>query len=464
MDDGILSLFIKPWAAAMVFSIETPDFRALLESAPDPYLILDRDFIIIGATDAYLRATMTRREGILGLSVFDVFPDNPDDRQADGAVRYLIHRVEDVTEFIRLKHQGVAQGRPNESVNPPAPDAKIAEAGEPGGGRHGADAHENLRLKEALYRSAIETTSDGFLEGNRDGRIMDVNEALTKLTGYSREELLTMEIAMLDAVESPEQTTEHLKKILERGQDRFETLLRRKDGRTVPVEVSVSFRRDTGLLFGFIRDVTEHKRDAQIIADYVRQLESMMDETLIAVSHMVEKRDPYTAGHERRGAAIARDISREMGYEAQESKRLHYAGLVHDVGKIAIPSDILSKPGTLSPIEYALVKEHANEGYEILKDVRFPFPLAEIIRQHHERIDGSGYPRGLKDGEILPEAKILAVADVVESISSHRPYRPALGLGAAVAELRAQRGVLYDTAVVDAFIGMVTEKGYQISE
>jgi putative nucleotidyltransferase with HDIG domain len=177
---------------------------------------------------------------------------------------------------------------------------------------------------------------------------------------------------------------------------------------------------------------------------------------------MVEMRDPYTSGHERRVGLIAADIAREMGWPEEKCLSLQWIGLVHDIGKIAVPTDILTKPTRLTHSETEMLKEHAERGYEILKDEKFPWPIAEIIREHHEHMDGSGYPHGLKGEEILPEARILAVADVLESMASHRPYRPTLGLDAAVKEIEGHRNTWYDAPVVDAMIRLIREKGYQL--
>ncbi len=210
--------------------------------------------------------------------------------------------------------------------------------------------------------------------------------------------------------------------------------------------------------------ITEQKRNEERIADYVQQLESAMQGTLLAVSNMVEQRDPYTAGHQKRVGMIAAEIAREMGLNEEKCMELQMIGLVHDIGKISVPAEILSKPGRLIPTEYALIKEHVQRGYEILKDVRFRLPISEIIHQHHERMDGSGYPRGLKGEQILPEARILMVADVVEAISSHRPYRASLGMDSALREITEKRGILYDAVVVDAFLNLVNEKGYTLPQ
>jgi putative nucleotidyltransferase with HDIG domain len=178
---------------------------------------------------------------------------------------------------------------------------------------------------------------------------------------------------------------------------------------------------------------------------------------------VVETRDPYTAGHERRVSELATAIAGEMSVEGEELAALRLAGLIHDIGKIAVPSEILSKPGRLSQIELDLIKQHPASGYDILDAIDFGLPVAEIVLQHHERLDGSGYPRALTGESIRPGALILAVADVVEAMSSHRPYRPALGIAAALAEVKEHAGEKYDADVVAACVGLFEEQGFQFS-
>ena len=196
----------------------------------------------------------------------------------------------------------------------------------------------------------------------------------------------------------------------------------------------------------------------------VIQLETAMQSTLQAVANVVEAHDPYTAGHERRVGIISGDIAREMGWSEEKCHTLKFIGLVHDIGKMSIPAEILSKPGRLSKIEFELVKTHAEKGYQILKEVDFSLPIAKIIRQHHERMDGSGYPQGLKGEETLLEARILAVADVLEAMASHRPYRASLGIEAAIKEIESHRGQLFDPEVVDAVLRLFREKEYQLPD
>jgi len=186
-------------------------------------------------------------------------------------------------------------------------------------------------------------------------------------------------------------------------------------------------------------------------------LERALEGTIVAVASTIEVRDPYTAGHQRRVAEIAVAIGRELGLSAHQLKGLRVAGTIHDIGKIGIPAEMLTRPGRLSPLEFDIIKGHAADGAEILSGVEFPWPVADMVRHHHERMDGSGYPDGLKGDEILFEARILAVADVVEAIASDRPYRAALGLDAAMAEITAKRGTLFDERVVDACRKLVDE-------
>lgn len=188
----------------------------------------------------------------------------------------------------------------------------------------------------------------------------------------------------------------------------------------------------------------------QVVQKRTAKLQETLDGIIQVVAHTVESRDPYTAGHQRRVAELARKISKVMGCPLDQEKGIHTVGLIHDLGKISIPAEILSKPTILTDIEYSLMKTHPQTGYDILKEIDFPWPVAEIIYQHHERIDGKGYPRGLKGEEILLEARIIAVSDVVEAMASHRPYRPALGISAGLDEIIKNKGKQYSSDVVDA--------------
>jgi HD-GYP domain-containing protein (c-di-GMP phosphodiesterase class II) len=215
-------------------------------------------------------------------------------------------------------------------------------------------------------------------------------------------------------------------------------------------------------LLGTFRDITERKRAEGKLKETLESLRKAVGATIQVLVSAVEMRDPYTAGHQHRSADLARAIATEMGLPQDKIDGIRMVGSIHDIGKLSIPAEILSKPTKLTDLEFSLIKEHSRIGYEMLKDVESSWPLAQIVYQHHERMDGSGYPRNLKGDEILMEARIMAVADVVEAMASHRPYRPALGLDTALAEIQKNRGTLYDKAVVDTCLKLFREKGFQL--
>jgi PAS domain S-box-containing protein/putative nucleotidyltransferase with HDIG domain len=238
-----------------------------------------------------------------------------------------------------------------------------------------------------------------------------------------------------------------------------------KDGRTLWVSMTLTPRMDenrkiTGIV-GIGEDITERKRAQDEVSNSLKKLRRSLDGTIRVMIHMVETRDPYTAGHQRRVANLAFEIAREMGLPEERIDGLHMAALIHDIGKISVPAELLNRPGWLTDMQYGMIKTHPQVGYDILKDIEFPWPIADMIIQHHERLDGSGYPSGLKGDEIILEARILAVADVVEAIASHRPYRAALGLDKAFEEISGNKGKLYDPRVVNACKRLFNKRGFR---
>lgn len=329
-------------------------------------------------------------------------------------------------------------------------------------------AKQKIEKSEAKFRELFENSPTGMIAVDpKSFRFMQANLNAQKMYGYSEEELRSMTIAELTYPEDVEESKKYNERLANGLVDKHFVKKRylRKDGSHFWVQLSISTLRGPDgkaeLFIGSFIDITELESSEIKIAAYVKELEDAMQGTLQAVSKMVEQRDPYTSGHEQRVGIIAEDIAREMGWPEKKCKELQMIGLVHDIGKIGIPAEILSKPSRLSDLEYKMIQTHVERGYDILKDVKFPMPLAEIIFQHHERMNGSGYPRGLKEQDILPEARILAVADVLESMASHRPYRSALGVEAAIKEIESHRGTLYCPDVVDALLRLIRDKGYQ---
>jgi HD-GYP domain-containing protein (c-di-GMP phosphodiesterase class II) len=211
------------------------------------------------------------------------------------------------------------------------------------------------------------------------------------------------------------------------------------------------------------QEIVDHKRAEKELQQVLESLKKSVGATIQVMVAAIEVRDPYTAGHQLRSANLACAIAIEMGLSQDKIDGIMMAGIIHDIGKLSIPAEILSKPTKLTTLEFSLIKEHAQSGYEMLKDVESPWPLAQIVKQHHERMNGSGYPRNLKGDEILLEARILAVSDVVESMASHRPYRPSLGIEAALEEIEKNKGIIYDEAVADACLRLFRDKKYQLS-
>ena len=329
---------------------------------------------------------------------------------------------------------------------------------------------------KAILEAALTNMSDALFISDTKGNFIHYNDAFGTFHRFRNKEecartvdeypeffevyLITGELVPVD--------NWPVKKALrgETGTEIQLRLLRKDSGETWFASYNYApIRNKEGLIVGSVvtaRDISESKLTEEKIKGYVNQLENAMHSTLQAIAKVVEAHDPYTAGHEWRVGVLARDIAQEMGWSKEKSDTLHLIGLVHDIGKMSIPSEILSKPSKLSAIEFELIKTHAEHGYEILKDVKFPLPIAEIIREHHERMDGSSYPRGLKGEDILIEARIIAVADVLEAMASHRPYRPALGIKKALEEIEKSREQQYDPEVVDAVLRLFREKSYEL--
>ncbi len=205
----------------------------------------------------------------------------------------------------------------------------------------------------------------------------------------------------------------------------------------------------------------ERKKSEEEIKNSYQKLQKTLKSTIDALASIVEIRDPYTSGHQKKVTTLSIAIAEELGLSNDKIEAISTAAIIHDIGKINIPPSILARPGKISDLEYTMIKTHPQLGYEMIKGIEFPWPIADIILQHHERLNSSGYPNGLKDKDILLEAKIIAVSDVVEAMSSYRPYRPALGIGEALKEIKKNKGKFYDPGVVDVCIRLFKKKGFK---
>jgi PAS domain S-box-containing protein len=319
-------------------------------------------------------------------------------------------------------------------------------------------SEEEVQLKAAL----LDAVSDSVFLHDLEGHFLYVNEAAYQTRGYGKEELLGKDLSVLPTPEYARTREERLGELMQKGATIFESAHLCKDGSVMPVEVHARLIVLNGrtLILSAARDITERKVAEIALADSFARLHQSLEGAVGALATTVEMRDPYTAGHQRRVTLLACAMARELGFQPEQIDGIRVMGFVHDIGKIAVPAEILSKPGKISPTEFNIIKIHPRTGYDILKDIEFPWPVAQAVLQHHERLDGSGYPSGLTGGDIIPEAKILAVADVVEAMASHRPYRPSLGIDQALEEITRNKGILYDPEMVDICVRLFREEGF----
>lgn len=372
---------------------------------------------------------------------------HPDDRQAleETSRRVLETKVPERVEYRIIRPDGVTRRVRGEA------EAERGASGEvvalSGFYRDVTDevAMQRAReLSEARYTAAFMTSPDAIVIAQlSDGLYVDVNDGFAALTGYSREDALGGDSVSLGLWVDLADRDAFIAAIVRDGYvDNYEAAFRRKDGTHIVglTSARIIVVADEPCMLTVTRDITE-------LVEANERMERLLKSITEVMGRVIEIRDPYTKGHEERVAVIARAIATDMGVSADEVDGIEIAALVHDIGKLSVPIEILNNPGSLSEVEFEIVKGHSRTGHDILKDIDFSWPVATMVLQHHERMDGSGYPQGLSGDEILLAARILAVADVLEAMASHRPYRPALGLAAAIEELDSNPA-LFDADVV----------------
>lgn len=332
-----------------------------------------------------------------------------------------------------------------------------------------ADITERKQAEEKFQKIYMMSPEGIAITRFQDGIIMEVNKGFEEITGWKREIVIgtrSIEPPMKLLVNSSDY--EIMVADLQAGRDVLHRQIdfRRSDGSIrsgIYSARSININDEENIIF-VLQDVTEHKKMEEELQRTLDSLRKALNTTINVMISTIEMRDPYTAGHQKRSSDLARAIAVEMALDQDKIDAIHMAGTIHDIGKLSIPAEILTKPTRLTDIELSIVKEHPRNGYEILKNVETGWPLAEMIYQHHERVNGTGYPRNLKGDEIIIEARILAVADVVEAMASHRPYRASLGVEKALGEIEKNKGILYDSDVVDACQRLFRQKNYQLIE
>jgi len=327
-------------------------------------------------------------------------------------------------------------------------------------------ARAALAESERRYRLLVERSATGIVEMAPDGTMLVANPALLTMLGVTTGEGLT-DRSLVDLCADDEEVARLRGDLEDPGASGAVQLrLRRADGRDVWVVldvVPVEHEGASRTLLGVLLDVSELRLTQEELALSLGRLRQTFEETVECLASLTELRDPYTAGHQRRVADLAAAIGGRLDYDEDRLEGLRVAAALHDVGKMHVPAEILAKAGPLSDVEMSMIKAHPTTGWELLRSVTFPWPVAEIVYQHHERMDGSGYPRGLQEEDVLPEAAVLAVADVVEAMSTHRPYRAAHGIEEALAHVDGQAGRAYDREVARACLQVWREDGFAFS-
>ena len=441
-------------------------YRELVDNAPAG--IYEVDFIqrkFVTVNDVMCEYTGYTKEELLGsMSPFDVLTDDSKalfmERMAKvfagekvpQAVEYTIKTKDGRTIWVILNTKLVFEkGFPKgaRAVVHNITERKLAE--------------EALRKSEEKYRFLVDNSNDSIFIA-QDGVIKFPNPKTLETLGYSQNEL--NKIHYMDLVHPDDRA------FLAEIRQKVEGNKRTASGLTIRVitrsgeEIWAQISsvpivwEDRPATLNFVRDITVQKNAEEELRNSVDKLRKITGATIQAMAQTVEVRDPYTAGHQKRVADLARAIATRMGLSSDRVDGIRMAGAIHDIGKISVPAEILSKPGLLTPLEFSLIKTHAQIGYDILKEIEFPWDIATMVLQHHERLDGSGYPQGVTGERILLEARILTVADVVEAMASHRPYRPSLGMDKAMEEIKEKRGRFYDPDVVDACLRLFSENKF----
>ena len=330
------------------------------------------------------------------------------------------------------------------------------------------EMEKKLDISGSLYKTVFEHAGIAKVIIKADTYITMANIEFEKLSGYKKEEVenkLTF-AKFVHKDELQKIKNYHNLRRLKPGSapDRYEARFVDRENNVKNVIVNCSMLPGPKKSLVSFLDITDRKTMEDKLSESCQKLQNVLDEVINIVIFIIEIRDPYTAGHQRRVSALSIAIAEDIALSEDKIKRLKIAADIHDIGKIYVPIELLSKPGKIDEHEFAIIKNHSKNGYQMLKNIDFGFPIADIIFQHHERIDGSGYPQGLKDKDILIEAKIIAVADVVEAITSHRPYRSAYDIKAAIEEIKKNKGILYDPQVVDSCIKLFKRKNFRFSQ
>ncbi|MBI4301548.1 MAG: PAS domain-containing protein [Chloroflexi bacterium] len=430
-------------------------WNAIFDYSSDLVSLQSRDFKLIQVNKAYADALGVEPKKLIGKHCYEVihgtkkpWPNCPHQQsletEASVTVEFFEPRLgiyQEVSTLPIFDEKGTITGIIH--IAKDVSERKLAE--------------EKVAESEMYYQHTLDSLLEGCQIIGYDWRYLYVNDAVASHGRRVKEKLLghTM-MEMYPGIEDTEMFAIFRHCMEKRARQRMENEFVFPDGTRGWFELSIQPVPEGVLVLSI--DVTDRKRAEEKLKKTLEYLQKTTDGVTRSMGMMVELKDPYTAGHQQRVTQLACAIAQEMGLLEEQIEGIRVAGILHDIGKMSVPAEILTRPGKLSADEFALIKAHPQHGYNVLKEIDFPWPVAQAVLQHHESLDRSGYPAGLFGGQIILEARILRVADVVEAMSSHRPYRPALGIDEALQEILRNRGTLYDPVVVDAVFKLLGEK------
>ena len=459
--EGIVEDITKEREAEEELLFRTKELQAIFSAIPDLFFRIDKNGVILDYMAGKGNDLYKKPEEFLGKNLMDLFPE-PLNENFINQIKNALEKNK--VEIIEYDLEIAGEVRYFESRIIPISSEEVI-----GIVRNITSKkiwERQLKESEARFRTIAENALVGVYI--RDEKFIYVNPAFCKIFGYNTDEIIGKirpeDLTYKEDINSIDIDIE--KRLKDDSPEKIEIFRGfRKDGKIIYLECYSTLIDLLGkkAILGILLDITEKREAEEKQKEYNKKLNKLLDGIILAMAKIVEVKDPYTAGHQQRVAELAVKIGEEYGLDKEKLQAIQVAAMIHDIGKIHIPAEILTKPGELSPLEREMIHNHPTFGYEILKNIEFPWPIAQIVLQHHEKIDGTGYPLHLKGDQIMIEAKIITVADVVEAMSTHRPYRAGYGLARALDEIISHCGTWYDEKIVHICLNLFKEKDFEYS-